>query len=181
MQRRQLITGILAASSLTGLAGYAYLSSAPNHLHLSFSKVNHRLAALALAPNIESDSEWNPAQILIHLAQSVEFSMQGYPVQYSTAFKQTVGSLAFSVFKRHGKMRHNLIEAIPGAPPLVQVNSFPAVQSALSRLINALKAFEGYNGILKPHFAYGELSHQDYQLAHAMHIADHLQVLSIKS
>ncbi|MGX5203001.1 DUF1569 domain-containing protein [Aliikangiella sp. IMCC44632] len=179
MRRRQLITGVLAASGLTALAGYAYLSSAPQHAHLSISQAKQRLAAYALAPKIISHNQWNPAQTLTHLAQSIEFSMQGYPIHHSVAFKQTIGPLAFLVFKRHGKMRHNLTEVIPGAPQLTQLGSAKATQFALARLINALNVFERYKGELQPHFAYGTLSHADYQLAHAMHIDDHLQALTI--
>jgi hypothetical protein len=50
---------------------------------------------------------------------------------------------------------------------------------ALARLTTALQDFDGYNGALKPHFAFGTLSKSDYALAHVLHINNHLQEFAV--
>ena len=106
-----------------------------------------------------------------HLAQSIEYSMTGYPEHKSDGFKRYLGSNAFAVFTYRGRMAHNLAEAIPGAPAL-DAND-PML--ALGRLLTALDDFQAYKGALEPHFAYGELSHQQYTWAHVMHVYNHLE------
>jgi hypothetical protein len=112
---------------------------------------------------------WPIGAVLEHLAQSVEMSMDGFPRQNSRLFQKTVGSAAFAFFQWRGKMSHDLAEPIPGAPAL----SATQWQLAALRLREAIARFNGYNGMLKPHFAYGPLSKAEYAQAHAMHIANH--------
>ncbi len=70
-------------------------------------------------------------------------------------------------------MTHDLVEPIPGAPVLGTGDKL----LAFSRLLDALNDFKRYKGPLQPHFAYGELNHQEYTLAHVMHINNHLEEL----
>jgi hypothetical protein len=49
--------------------------------------------------------------------------------------------------------------------------------AALMRLENAFLVFKQYQGKLSPHFAYGELSKQEYEAAHVMHFHNHLSEL----
>lgn len=109
--------------------------------------------------------------MLNHLAQSIEYSLTGYPMHKSDGFKDSIGRVAFSTFSFRGKMTHDLLEPIPGAPRLVADDA----ALAMSRLITALNDFRVFNGELKPHFAYGELNHAEYTLAHVMHINNHLE------
>jgi hypothetical protein len=86
-----------------------------------------------------------------------------------------VGSTAFEVFAWRGRMSHDLAEPIPGAPPF---SSSGNALAALQRLTMAIESFRAWSEPLHPHFAYGELSKSDYDLAHAMHIANHLSQFS---
>jgi len=117
---------------------------------------------------------WNLAQVFNHLAQSIEYSMSGYPEHKPQWFKATVGATAFQVFSIRARMSHNLNEAIPGAPAL-DAQDLPA---AHQRLVTALTSFDAYTGDLAPHFAYGALSHDEYLKAHVMHINNHLQAMA---
>jgi len=56
-----------------------------------------RLDSLAL-DSIETTGAWEVTRMFNHLAQSVEFSMTGYPVLKSQIFRDSLGTLAFSVF-----------------------------------------------------------------------------------
>jgi hypothetical protein len=108
------------------------------------------------------------AQMLEHAAQSVEYSLNGFPEPKSAVFQATVGKAAFAVFDARGAMSHGLGEPIPGAPALTL-----ALPAAAGRLLAALKAFETHSGPLAPHFAYGALDKGAYTRAHLMHLANH--------
>lgn len=120
---------------------------------------------------IHSIGEWNIAQIFTHCAQSVEFSMLGFPEHKSDFFKATVGSLAFSAFNAKGRMKHNLSEAIPSAQIL---DPKADVSVAKLRFEQAMISFNEFEGELAEHFAYGKLSKKEYERAHAMHFNNHL-------
>ncbi len=120
-------------------------------------------------------SSWSLSAMLQHLAQSIEYSMQGYPEMKSAVFRAVIGNMAFAVFNARGAMSHNLTEPIPGAPALV---ADQALKDSVQRLLDALAAFEAWTGPLKPHFAYGELDKAQYTRAHLMHIANHWTLLS---
>jgi Protein of unknown function (DUF1569) len=102
--------------------------------------------------------------------------MSGYPEQDSIFFQNTVGKLVFSFFSSKGKMTHGLTDPVPGAPPL-EIQEDPT--SALVRLRTALMDFQDYQGQLKPHFSYGELSKEEFAVAHVIHLNNHLEELKI--
>lgn len=142
---------------------------------LSLDAALARLDELA-GQSLSSAGEWAPAQVFAHLAQSVEYSMGGFPKHKPMAFKLTAGALAFKVFRRRGRMSHPLAEAIPGAPSLAQEQD-PGF--SLLRLRQALTAFAAHREPLKPHFAFGHLSKSDYAIAHVLHLNNHLSELSV--
>jgi hypothetical protein len=125
---------------------------------------------------IKHTGGWKPAQVFEHLAQSVDYSMTGFPQSKSTLFQSTAGAAAFAVFQSKGAMKHGLTEVIPGAPPLATNGDQDA---ALSRLLKSLADFDGFTGSLKPHFAYGALDKTQYAAAHAMHVFNHLTEFSV--
>jgi hypothetical protein len=129
-----------------------------------------RQAISTLASGWRSTGAWNLAQMLNHAAQSVEYSMRGFPQMKSGLFRATVGAAAFAVFDTRGAMSHALDEPIPGAPVLAASD---AVAAAIERALKALGAFEQHSGPLQPHFAYGELDKTQYTRAHLMHLANH--------
>jgi len=124
----------------------------------------------ALSPRDRSGGDWALPKVLHHLAQSVEYSMDGFPELKSALFRAAVGRVAFAVFEARGAMGHSLVEPIPGAPAL-EVDA-PLVP-AKARLLAALQRFEAHAGALAPHFAYGELDKVQYTRAHLMHLANH--------
>lgn len=142
----------------------------------SLAEAGVELTRLAQAPALDSKAAWNWAQTLNHCAQSIEFSMQGYPQAKSRFFQLTAGAAAFQVFAWRGRMTHDLTEPIPGAPAL---DAQAGADTALARLQQAVAAFRAWSGPLQPHFAYGELSHAEYEQAHAMHLADHFSLFDV--
>ncbi|WOB09325.1 DUF1569 domain-containing protein [Piscinibacter gummiphilus] len=129
------------------------------------------LVALKTQP-LRSTGAWDLAHVLHHAAQSVEYSLQGFPALKPGWFRASVGPVAATVFSARGRMSHSLTEPIPGAPDIAQGQP---LAPAVDRAIAALQAFERHTGALHPHFAYGELSKDDYRRAHLMHFANHWQ------
>ena len=158
MNRRQFIKiSILGGIALSvGGGGFMALGGRKNKegltLELSLQKLD-QLANLTLT----STGSWNPAQIFIHCAQSIEYSMSRFPEHKPELFKSTLGKLAFSIFSFRGKMSHGLSEPIPSAPSL---DPKETIAQALARLKQAFTNFQQFEGPLAPHFAYGALSKQ---------------------
>jgi hypothetical protein len=173
--RRSLVKSTLwlaPAIALTSLSGCQ--GSAPADRQLSFSSLTdaeEEISKLAAAKEIGSGATWTWAQTLEHCAQSIEYSMGGFPESKSRLFQSTIGVAALGVFSWRGRMTHDLAEPIPGAPSLT-VASVPEV--ALARLRASIASFRKWSNPLQPHFAYGALDKKAYELAHAMHLANHL-------
>ncbi len=113
---------------------------------------------------------WTLAQMLNHAAQSIDYSIDGFPEMKSALFRKAVGGVAFAVFQARGKMGHTLDEPLPGAPAL---DAQAPLEPAIARALAALRRFEVHTGALAPHFAYGELDKAQYTRAHLMHLANH--------
>ncbi len=166
MNRRQfLITG--AGMAVAATAG---LELGSRGFAANWDNLIEQLKSLQ-QKELSSSGSWTPSQIFQHLAQSVRGSFLGYPEHKASWFTHSVGPVALKAFKTAGAMHHPLDEAIPGMPQLDV--AIPA-QQALQSLLQALEQF-AQSSILTPHFAYGELNHQDYQAAHVLHIRQHLQ------
>lgn len=174
----------VAAVGAAAIAGAGYLHYRPGHgrqlvfdtLSVAMQEVE-RLASAAVQP-LAPATTWNWSQTLEHCAQSIEFSLQGFPAPRSPLFQNTVGAAAFSVFALRGRMSHNLAEPIPGAPALGA--PAPDASAALARLRKAVQDFAAHAGPLQPHFAYGALTRAQYEQAHAMHLADHLSAFDVR-
>jgi hypothetical protein len=173
MNRRQFFkSSLVIGSSLIGVGtGAVLLTEGANKLDLKISAALKRLDLLS-NKNLIQSGEWDIYQIFMHCAQSVEFSMSEFPAHKSDFFKNTVGTLAFSIFESKGKMIHGLSEPIPGSP---QIKPSLDTSAALNHLKKSLIDFENYKGKLAPHFAYGELTKNEYEIAHVMHLYNHLE------
>ena len=165
MQRRTVLAAGVAAPALLGACDVKPVAV--------FADIPAALRTLeALSPTARMAEGWTLAQVLEHAAQSVEFSLRGFPQLKPVWFSGTVGKLAFATFDARGRMNHGLSEPIPGAPALAEALPLP---DAVARLVKALKDFDAHTGALQPHFAYGALDKGAYARAHLMHLADHWQ------
>jgi hypothetical protein len=171
-RRNVLISGGLGVAAIAA-GGYLLLPSGTKPL--TIASASGELAKFKGA-KIKHSGGWTPAQVFEHLAQSVEYSMSGFPQAKSAFFQSTAGAAAFAVFRAKGAMKHGLTEVIPGAPMLAANGDQDA---ALARLQKSLADFDGFTGSLKPHFAYGNLAKADYAAAHAMHVFNHLTEFSV--
>ena len=171
MKRRSTIKYLATGGLLVGLGGsYHWLTRVRDNKELAINLTLDRLSKLNLN-SIENTGSWEVARTFDHLAQSIEFSMIGFPVLKPKVFRSTAGPLAFSVFQARGHMSHGLDEEIPGEVVKAENNSAEAHE----RLLKALQSFDSHDGPLKPHFAYGVLDRDQYAIAHVMHINNHLE------
>lgn len=168
-RRKFLLAGVaVAGASAAGLYG------ASNRFVADLAALQQELRQMA-GKTLYSSGSWNVSQIFQHLTQSVRGSYQGYPQQRNWWFQHSIGPLALQGFKAAGAMRHPLDEAIPG---MADLDAMLDPQVALATLLQALDEFAAAT-TLAPHFAYGTLSHADFQAAHQLHIRQHLSQISV--
>ncbi|MEO8807999.1 MAG: DUF1569 domain-containing protein [Burkholderiaceae bacterium] len=168
LRRVGLVVGVgaLAAPVLVSVVHPAPLNSE------RFASIDAALKTLEQLKTqaVRMGGAWDMAHVLHHAAQSIEYSISGFPEPKPAWFRATVGSYAFALFNARGQMTHKLSEPIPGAPDIAQGQPLaPAIDHAIA----ALQAFERHSGALAPHFAYGALDKPDYTRAHLMHLANH--------
>ena len=162
---RRRLTLAVGAATLLPLSG---CSESPVGTFADFDAVRRALSALG--PQARTTAGWPLSQVLQHAAQSIEYSLDGFPEPKSALFQGTVGKGAWSVFNARGRMSHSLTEPIPGAPAL---DGALPLERAGTRLLAAIERFERHGGELRPHFAYGALDKRAYTRAHLMHLANH--------
>ncbi len=95
MQRRSFLklTGLTGVAALG--AGYWALPSGPAPAALSIEAAQ----ALLLQPSqqpLVSHAGWSPAEVFNHCAQSIDFSLDGYPQLKPAWFRSSVGPAAFA-------------------------------------------------------------------------------------
>ena len=171
--RRALLAGgvLLAGTTAAGVGYVATHTNQPIAMD-EFSDLAHAMRTLERlreAP-LQTRSGWDLAHVLHHSAQSIEYSLDGFPQPKPAWFRASLGRMAFAVFSSRGKMSHGLEEPIPGAPAIA---SGQPLNAAVEHLVNALNRFERHSGALAPHFAYGALDKSEYTRAHLMHLANH--------
>jgi hypothetical protein len=176
LNRRKFILGSIASGGFIG-CGVAWFGIEQNEEPLDIDFALSKLNKLMLHNPIAT-GEWNLYQIFTHCAQSVEYSMLGYPKHNSDVFKSTAGTAAFSLFNLKRKMTHALDEAIPGSP---QFSDEDNIAYAFERFKKSMIDFKNYDGVLAAHFAYGQLSKLEYEAAHVMHFNNHLQEIELTS
>jgi hypothetical protein len=164
LQRRRLTL----ATGMVATLPRAACTESPIGTFADFDAVRRALAALG--PQARTTAGWPLSQVLQHAAQSIEFSIDGFPELNSPLFRATVGRAAWSVFDARGRMSHSLTEPIPGAPAL---DAGLPLERATTRLLAAIERFERHGGALHPHFAYGALDKRATTRAHLMHLANH--------
>ncbi len=141
----------------------------------SLAEALTELSALQKARSIRTVSPWSVPQTLTHCAQSIEYTMTGFPSMRSFLVRKWLGPMVLRRFQSKGQMSHSLDEPIPGAPALSDRDT---LEQSLARLRKAIADFNDFQGPLQPHFAYGVLSKPDAEMAHAMHIANHLSAMT---
>lgn len=106
-----------------------------------------------------------------HAAQSIGYSMTGYPRLAPASLRATAGRAVKHLFLRRGAMRHNLSAPIAGAPELDP--AMPDLE-AIELLRAAVNRLAGFTGTLQPHPTYGRCTTEQVASLQAMHLREHL-------
>jgi hypothetical protein len=138
-------------------------------------EASEALAQLSAATRLHAREGWPAARALRHCAQSIEMSMMGFPRLKPAVVRHTVGRFVAWLFLRRGYLGHDITGPIPGAPTIE--DSDDDLQ-AIEELLATIRRFRSFDGTLQPHFVFGRMSKDAYARLHAMHIADHLAVIS---
>jgi hypothetical protein len=142
----------------------------------TFAELEEVLRKIESSSGVTSTRGWSPSRALAHCAQSIEYSVTGFPKPRSWLFTSTIGPIAARRFVGRGSLSHDLTAAIPGAPEIAEQGELGA---AVARLRSAVESFREHRAALKPHFAYGRLEPEAYEALHAMHFADHATAFTI--
>jgi hypothetical protein len=118
---------------------------------------------------------WNLSQTVQHCAQSIGYSVTGYPALKPAWLRATVGRVVKTVFLKRGTMKHSLDAPLEGAPPL---DPTMPTGEAISRLKSSIDTFTAHSGPHRPHPVYGECTHEEYAKLHTMHLEEHLPGLT---
>lgn len=169
MKRRHVLGASTLLPASMVLAGCQGKLASDPRFH-SWDSAAQAVQSLLERPPQVVGNAWNLSQVLQHLAQSIEYASTGYPALKPAWFRASLGAAAFGVFDGYGAMTHDRSEPIPGSPALV---ADQGLSISVRRLLDAMAAFASYQGPLQPHFAYGALSHAQYERAHLMHLAHH--------
>ena len=110
--------------------------------------------AVERAEKIEADAKahataWSLPQTIVHCAQSIEYSIAGFPRGRSRIFQAVLGRAVKRRFLRRGVMFHNRAAPIPGAPA---IPSSVTRAEVFERLKRAVADFQAHSGTLAPHF-----------------------------
>jgi len=134
---------------------------------IKLTSFDETLATLAQTPSMPG-----LGAALAHCAQSIEYSLTGFPTQRGFLVRKFFGPRMLRKCLQKGELTHDLKAPIPGAP---EIPPALATDEGMTRLRAAIASFRAHQGILAPHFAFGEVTRQDYERLHSMHIADHLR------
>jgi len=164
--------GAIAPATAAGCGGSELLRDVR---FTNFNAAREQIRALASKPELSQSASWSLAKTLVHCAQSIEYTLTGFPDVYSPVFHNTLGKAARHLFQWQGYMRHDLAEPIPGAEAIDETVS---LQEAVVRVEYAMDHFRLHSGPFMPHFAYGKLNKAEHEILQAMHIANHLSAFA---
>lgn len=174
---RKSFLRLTAGVALAASVGVATTGCGERGRNLKFSTLEQVLAELALLEAnqpVALQQPWSLYKILNHAAQSMEYSMTGYPLMDPPS-RQALAKLVFNYFRKQGFMNHSLSAPVPGAP---EIPDDGPVEDGFLRLRNAISDFQNFTGVLHPHFSYGELTREEWEIAHSMHCADHFSSMT---
>lgn len=142
------------------------------HRNLYFNSLDDALEELASLERfraVETTGIWSYYQILTHLADYLESSMNNFSWMQPLSMRRTIGRANFHKLKQAGKMDSGL--ANPSTPKVREEGDEKAALQRLRRMIEEYRKFIGEH---PEHPFYGLLTREDWDFLHRIHMAHHL-------
>ncbi|MBL8020614.1 MAG: DUF1569 domain-containing protein [Leptospirales bacterium] len=139
---------------------------------LNFNSLDDALEELSSIErfrNVETTGLWSYYQILMHLADYLESSMNNFNWMQPLSMRRTIGKANFFKLKQADKMEPGL--ANPSTPKVREEGDEKAALQRLRRMIEEYKKFTGEH---PEHPFYGLLTREDWDFLHRIHMAHHL-------
>lgn len=135
-----------------------------------FSEAKEEIMKLK-GKKIKTSGNWSWYQILCHLADGLEFMMNGgSPKFIFPAFLQmTAGRLIWKLILFRGRMVQGLPNPIKKIP-----EADGNAETEFERLISLIEEFESCEKIFCPHPVFGKLTKEEWSILQAFHFANHL-------
>jgi hypothetical protein len=118
---------------------------------------------------VDTTGLWSYYQILTHLADYLESSMNNFSWMQPLSMRRTIGKANFFKLKQAGKMDPGL--ANPSTPKVREEGDEKAALQRLRRMIEEYKKFVKKH---PEHPFYGLLTREDWDFLHRIHMAHHL-------
>ena len=177
MNRRSFVFATAAAGGAAIAGGAALLMQPAYFGPMKLAAMVAQLKSLR-GQHLVSQGSWSAAHVFSHNAQSIDYSIAGFPESKGSVFQTLVGKPAFAVFSARGEMVHGLAEPIPGGYAIADDGP---LDIAIDELLRSIAAFTAHSGPLQPHFANGALSKAEYEAAHVMHFVNHMSEITVHS
>ena len=97
MNRRNFLISAGATSGVIAVTGCVGLNLPATDELLTMDAVAERLNGVR-GKSLVSSGKWSPAHVFKHNAQSIDYSMAGFPESKSALFQSLLGKPAFAVF-----------------------------------------------------------------------------------
>jgi hypothetical protein len=149
---------------------WCFMAAAHRNLYFnSLDDALEELVSLERLRAVETTGVWSYYQILTHLADYLESSMNNFSWMQPLSMRRTIGRANFHKLKQAGKMDPGL--ANPSTPKVREEGDEKAALQRLRRMIEEYRKFTGEH---PEHPFYGLLTREDWDFLHRIHMAHHL-------
>lgn len=173
-----VVAVVLSGAAISSIDGCSKGDTMKRDLKLV--KLDDALGELAkiekAGPGIKISGTWSLGKILVHCAQSIEYSITGYPDNKPAFIRKTIGKIILNKFMGQGYMSHGTNEPVAGAP---EISNTVSDKEGFARLRKAIADFQNFKGETKIHLMFDAMSKEEYDKYHSMHIANHLSMVAL--
>jgi hypothetical protein len=141
----------------------------------NFEELEHELDELESASEIETTGKWSFYQILLHISDSIHYSIHGYPGVLPWLIRKTIGRIVLGRLIAEGKMNPGHYN--PTAPKEREEGDY---KSAMSRLRECIKEFKNHDGIFSVHPIFDAMDKHTWEKLHCIHASLHMSFVHAK-
>ncbi len=122
-----------------------------------------------------TSGNWTLDYIYNHCAIAIECSLDGFPADYPTFIRRSLGRLSYLAIRA--------LRFFPPRVPNIRAIPAPAEQStgvqSYERLLLAIDRLKKHTGEWAEHPFFGRLRGEEWRLLHSWHLANHLSYVAV--